>query len=490
MKMSHLKREAFLGIDLGGTGVKAGVFDRAGRVLGLGHARLNVRRSRQGHAEVSIQEVYTAAREAVQQALKPASPRVLALSISSQGQTFVALDAKGRPLHPAILWYDSRAAEQAARLRRRLAGRRASRALAPMIDDICSVAKILWLRDHVKAVAQRAARFYLLPEYLTWRLTGQAVTDVCTASSTGACEDGRLGWCDPVLQAADLGPGQFAAIQNTGTPVSTVTPRIAAEWGLAPDTLVVTGTNDQYAGAMGAGNCREGIVTEMSGTCLAMVTLTKVVPPGLPDGLIVGRFPIEPYRFVLAYAKTAGLTLDWFRREFAPQVSFRELDRAAARVPVGCDGLVAVPHFDGRVSPVPDAGARGQFVGLALQHGRDGMYRALLESLVFVMRENLDAMGRYGLRPRVIRAIGGGAVSDFWLQMKADVTGIPVERPVVTEAAVFGAALIAATGHGDYRSIADCGDRLYRAERVFRPASGGRRKYEAAYRRYLEVQQR
>jgi xylulokinase len=480
-----LSNTAFLGIDLGGTGVKAGVFDRDGRALGFGHCRLNVRRLPHGHAEIPIQEVYAAARAAVRQALAERSPRILALSVSSQGQTFVALDDRGKPLAPAILWYDSRAAGQAAELRRRLARRRGCSRLLPEVNDICSAAKILWLKEHVPAVARRAAAFYLLPEYIAWRLAGRAVTDPCTASSTGLCVSGVPEWSAPALAAAGLTAEQLAEIRETGAPVGTVTPRVAAEWGLSPETLVVTGTNDQYAGAIGCGNCREGIVSEMSGTCLAMVTLCKTLPRGLPPGLFTGHFPIAPYRFVLAFAKTAGLTLDWFRREFAPGMSFRDLDRGAARVRPGGDGLTAIPHFDGRVSPSIDPAVRGRFAGLGLHHGREHLYRALLESLTFVMRENLEAMAKCGLRPRIIRAIGGGAVSDLWLQMKADVTGLRVERPVVTEAPVLGAAIIAATGYGAFPSVAACSHRFYRAGKLFRPRASFQRAYRSAYARFM-----
>jgi sugar (pentulose or hexulose) kinase len=218
-----------------------------------------------------------------------------------------------------------------------------------------------------------------------------------------------------------------------------------------------------------------------------MVTLCRALPRGLPPGLFPGHFPIAPYRFVLAFAKTAGLTLDWFRREFAPRVSFRDLDRAAARISPGCDGLTAIPHFDGRVSPSIDPAVRGRFAGLALHHGRDHLYRALLESLTFVMRENLEAMAKCGLRPKVIRAIGGGAVSDFWLQTKADVTGLRVERPVVTEAPVLGAAIIAAAGYGAFPSVAACSHRFYRADRIFRPQASLRKAYNAAYSRFIGV---
>jgi xylulokinase len=249
----------------------------------------------------------------------------------------------------------------------------------------------------------------------------------------------------------------------------------------------VTGTNDQYAGALGAGNCRPGILSETSGTCLAQVTLTRQLPP-LPAGLIGGNFPIPGYHFVLAFAKTAGLVLDWFQRELADDESLDTLDAAAAHVPIGCRGLTASPHFDGAISPQLKPTARGLFSGLTLQHTRADLYRAILESLAFNARENISAMRAVGLKPRVIRAIGGGAKSDFRLQMKADVTGLPVEKPAVTEAAILGAAMIAAVGAGEFASLPAASAAWYRCQRTFKPDRARAREYQPAFERYLQAQ--
>jgi len=193
---------------------------------------------------------------------------------------------------------------------------------------------------------------------------------------------------------------------------------------------------------------------------------------------------------VLAYSKTAGLVLDWFRQELCPGLSLDELDRMAADVPVGSRGLTVLPHFDGAVSPVPDARLRGALWGLCLQHGRTDIYRAILESLAFCLRENLALLRDSGLRIEVVRAIGGGARSDVWLQIKADVTGLAVERPAVTEAAVLGAAMLAAVSCGEFKSLQECCEALYRRDRLFEPDPGRRGLYEAPYARYLELHAR
>jgi len=473
---------AWLGIDLGGTGVKVGLFDPAGQPLAAAHRRYSPDTLPDGRVEIPIETIETAAREAVREAVSAAGAPVSALAIVSQGQTFVSLDEADTPLHPAILWYDSRAAAEAEALNRALEAEPPPR---PQFLAISSAAKIVWLRARQPDVMARARRHLLLPDYLVYRLTGQAVTDPQTAGTTGLTgDDGR--YHPAALAAAGLTERQMAEIRPSGAPAGHVTEAAAPLWGIPAGTPVMTGANDQYAGAMGAGLCRPGLLSVATGTCLALVTLSRRPPPPLPPGLWSGHFPIPGFHFILAYSKTAGVAMEWFQRTLAPTRSMRELDQEAAAVPIGSRGITASPHFDGCVSPTPDAATRGGFAGLALQHGRADLYRALLESLAFSLRESREALDARGYPIDQIRAIGGAAKSDFWLQMQADVTGLPVQRPRVTEAATAGAAMLAAAGAGAFPSLEESVAALYQPETTFSPIADHHAAYEAPFRRYVE----
>ncbi|MHB9133959.1 MAG: xylulokinase [Armatimonadota bacterium] len=478
-------RNAYLGIDLGGTGAKAGVFDAAGRLLGAGQVGYTPKITPDGH-ELPIETIYSAAREATRTAVEMSGANICALAISSQGQTFVSLDEFDQPLHPAILWYDSRATEQAAALKA-MVDATCRCECRPLVETICAAAKILWLREHYARTMAQARHYLLLPDYLTYRLTGQAVTDPSTAVSTGLYADDAPEYCPEALAAARITKEQLARIQPPGSPIATISLSAAREWGLPEDTLVVTGTNDQYAGALGTGNCRPGIVSETSGTCLALVTLTEKLPSPVPSGIIGGRFPIPRYQFALAYAKTAGVVLDWFTRQLYPGYTLQQLDTMAATVPIGSHGLTMLPHFDGMVSPSPNPAARGAFTNLSLAHNGIDLYRAILEALSFSLRENVELLQGHGFHLDGIRSIGGGAKSDFWLQMKADVTGLPVERPAVAESATLGAAILAAVGTGEFSSIEESSATLYQVERTFQPNSDAHAAYAEPYQKYREL---
>jgi xylulokinase len=345
----------------------------------------------------------------------------------------------------------------------------------------------MWLGERYPGFIARAKRHLLLPDYLTYRLTGRAVTDPCTASTTGLYAEDAPGYSLAALAAAGIETGQMAEIQPTGCPVGMLTKRGAEEWELDGETLVVTGTNDQYAGALGAGNCRPGIVSVTTGTCICLVTLTEKLPHPMPPGLLGGRFPIPRYQFGLAFSKTAGVVLEWFNREMSPGSSLADLDEMASKVSPGSRGVVMLPYFDGMTSPVTDAAARGAFLNLALHHTRADLYRATLEALGYTLQECLELFRRCGFSTEVVRAIGGGAKSDIWLQIGADITGLSIEKPAIPESAILGAAMIAAVGAGAFSSLEECSSKFYRCECVFHPDSANHAIYAELSRSYHEL---
>jgi xylulokinase len=481
-----MKPEGYLGLDVGGTGAKAGVVDVRGRLLGFSHSPYSPGLTEEGHVEIPIDKIYSAAQEAAVSAIRESGARIVTLSISSQGQTFVSLDEHDEPLHSAILWYDARASEQADRLRHALQSASLHKVM-PKVPPISTAPKIIWLREHFPRLMARAKRYLLLPDYLAYRLTGRAVTDPSTASSTGLYAQDTADYCPEALAAAEIDKGALAEIQTPGQLIARVLPKSAAAWGLDADTVVVTGTNDQYAGALGAGNCRTGIVSVTTGTCLALVTLTEKLPEPMPPGLFGGRFPISRYQYALAFSKTAGVVLEWFNRELCPGKSLHELDEMASHVPVGCRGLMMLPHFDGMLSPQPDPQARGAFLNLSLHHTCRDMYRATLEALGCTLNECLELFRQSGFDINRVRAIGGAAKSDFWLQMTADITGLSIERPVMVEAAVLGAAMIAAVGFGALSSLQEGSEAFYKRARIFTPHTENHDVYEKLYGNHVRL---
>jgi len=477
----------YIGVDLGTTSVKVGLYDDTGRCAALAVREFEIDTPAPGFAEFDGDEYIGCATDGIREVLAEgkagagSATEVKAIGLSSQAQTFVLVGSGGKPVRPAVGWLDVRAGDEAAELSelsQRLGG--------PEVNAIASGPKILWLRRNEPEALERAERVLLIPDYLVWRLTGRGASDPITAGSTHLLDRETLEWRTDLLEACGLRPDMMPDILAPGEAAGTLTPEAAAGLGLSTDVIVAVGTNDQSAGMLGAGNVTPGCASVTLGTALAIM-LTTDSPDGAAKGVGVCRHPAgsggKRLWSRLAFAKTSGIVLRWFRDTFMPGASYEELFEAADSVPAGCEGLSALPHFSGTATPHFNPDARGAFAGLTLKHTRAHLARAVVESLVFTVRENLELLSPQGSVAE-LRAVGGGSRSDVWLQMIADCTGVPLERASVREAACLGAAELAMAAAGRYASVAEAAGSIYSAEKRFGPEPSGSEAYDEAFARY------
>jgi xylulokinase len=244
------------------------------------------------------------------------------------------------------------------------------------------------------------------------------------------------------------------------------------------------GCNDQLAGAIGAGNVRPGVVSETTGTALAVVATAGQRFTDAP--CFVGRHAAEGAWYAMPYASVSAIVLTWFR-DLCGGGNWDEFLAGVGDVEPGCDGLTVLPHFSGAPD---DPDARGAVLGLTLGHGRAEIARAIMESCACLLRELIEPLTQQGLAVESVRSLGGAARSDVLLQIKADMLQTPVERPECVEAASPGAAMLAAVGTGRFDTLADAADAWYGARGTFEPDAARETIYEDVYNRYLAAQMR
>jgi xylulokinase len=475
----------YIGVDLGTTGVKAGLFDDQGRALADAAREIRLETPQPGFVEFDADAYIDLAFDAIREVLAEGdASAVRAIGLSSQAQTFVALDLAGRPVRKAVSWLDVRAVAEAEDL-----SSVSEQTGAWPVSAIASCPKILWLRRHEPEVMAQAWMIQVIPDYLIFRLTGRPASDPVTAGSTAAFDAWGFRWNDAILRACDLNSAMMPFVLKSGEAAGPLTPEAAEALGLSPEVVAVVGTNDQYAGALGAGNVEPGCISLALGTALALVA---TAPLGdRPADLLAAPHPGsdgQEMMALLAYAKTSGVVVRWLRDELAPDWSYEQLFEAVGSVPIGAEGVSCIPHFSGTATPDFNADVRGAFAGLTLSHTRAHLARALAESLAFTVSENVERI-RAVVPPVEIRAIGGGARSDAWLQMIADATGLPVTRPQTREAACLGAAVLAMAGAGRHRSVADAARAVYHPGQRFEPRPERRAAYDAAHARYRALYQ-
>ena len=450
--------EAYLGIDIGTSGCKASVFDAQGQPLALARREYDPRFTADGGAELDSDEVMAQCLAVIGEAAAQAAPaRIVALGVSSQGEAFTALGRDGRALCRAMISSDVRAASYATEWSRQFGADRLYRITGHTAHPMFSLFKLLWLRDHLPDVWAQTWKFLCFEDLLHHRLGLDPAMGWPLAARTMLFDVRGHGWSGEVLAAAGLSAAQLARPLPSGQIAGAVDEALAARLGLAPGAVVVAGGHDQPCAALGAGASEPGIAMYATGTveCITPAFAAPVFTEDLRRSNLCTYDHAAPGRYTtVAFSLTGGNILKWFRDEFgsaevaqaaAQGVSAYELLlRAAAPEPTR---LMVLPYFTPSGTPYFDTATRGAILGLQLTTTRGEVLRALLEGVAFEMRLNLAILERSGCRITELRAVGGGARSRFWTQLKADVLGKPITTLDITEAGCLGVALLACAAH-------------------------------------------
>ena len=421
---------------------------------------------------------------------------ITAVSVASHTETVIPLDASGLPTRPALVWMDSRSQTEADELATLVGQARILEISGqPEISAIWPLTKFRWLSKNEPECCQRTAKFLLPEDYVLFRLSGQMVAEQSVWSSSLVLDIRRKTWAEEMLDFAGISRHQLPEPCPPGTLIGTVSEACANQTGLSRHTRVVAGAIDQVCSAVAAGNISSGIVTESTGSVLAL--LATVSEPVL-DGS--SRIPCHIHALpgtycLLPWNPTGGLVLKWFKDNFAtsgpgyPQESniYDILSGEAGTVLPGSQGLLMLPHLEGALFPEYNAKARGVFFGMTLNHSRGHFVRAIMEAVAFMIRRDLEGLDRLGAGARELRVLGGGAKSCLWSQIKADVCNVRVVTPAQPEAAVLGAAILAAVGAGLYPDIPAAVQRMTSSQEIIEPELAHRRVYDAAYELYKNL---
>ncbi|MBP7142721.1 MAG: FGGY-family carbohydrate kinase [Opitutaceae bacterium] len=432
-----------LGIDLGTSYLKAGVFDFTGKLRGLGRVATGVREPRPGWKELEARELLEHLREAVTAALLEsgcAASEVAAISYGSQANTFLLLDERNRPITPLIFWHDRRAESLAGELRDFGSSetRRRRTGLWDLVPE-SAPAKLLWIARHSPEVWQQCRSVMTVSDYLTFFLTGERVGDASTASLTGLYDLTKGEWWSDALGRFGLAPSQLSVPLQPGAVAGRLTSEAAAFFQLGAGTKVAAGALDHHAAAMGSGLGAQVEASLSSGTVLAAMVLGSEILP-MPD-CIWGPHPGELKHYALAYDPGGAGRLEDYQKRFAPEVTVGEL--------LGC-----LESGEGRLHETHGEALRGHLRDIAQTE------RSLLEKI------------SPGKRFSRIAATGGGARGLVSLQIKADVLGVPV-MSTSPEPACLGAAVLASVGSGVHENLECAIVRMIHSERVAYPNGVG-----------------
>lgn len=447
-----------IAVDCSTTGSKVAVIDTDGRTVAAGSAPLTTDSPRPGWHEQDAGAWWPATDRAVRAALAQLTAaghslsRIAGLCVAHQRETFVLVDEDNRPLHPAILWLDGRAAAEIERFGTADVERRCGKPA----DITPALYKLAWLHRHQPDRLRSAHRVVDTHAFLVRELTGQWATSLSSADPLALLDIETRDYSDELLDIAGVRRDQLPALHEAGTTIATVTPVLAADWGLRPDVAVIAGLGDGQAAGVGAQVFEPTTAYLNVGTALLVGT---ECPGYRPSRAYRTLLSVTPGQTTLETFLSSGTYLPtWFRRRFGPVEAAGapdpELEAAATAVPAGAGGLLTVPYWNAAQTPHWDPHASGLMFGWRGTHTKAHAYRSLLEGIAQEVRLQLDGLeAATGVRVQTLRAMGGGIRSRLFSQILADVLERSLELCAEPEISALGAAVVAMVGLGAYPDL-------------------------------------
>lgn len=472
-----------LGLDVGTTRMKCGVYDENGTLLYSDGRDYGVKEwGREVCLDLPAMLSCAAALLKNAYATAPFS----ALAISSLGESFALLGEGDELLLPPMSFGDLRGEEEA--------GEYASRAKEIFTvsgtspQAMYSAYRLAWLKNHRPDLFKRARKLLLIADYIGYFLTGERLCDRSSAARTGLYDIRSYRFSPVLCELFGIDLGLFSPTAPSGAVVGQVRRTFLAEWGAKEPVFVVTGGHDQICATLGAGGLASGVCVDGLGTVECMTALYDA--PSSDFGMGAAGYPNVPFAVDGLYATyllnySCGSLVHWWL-DTAWRGERDPFSAAEAGFSPSPTGLYVLPYFSGAATPFQDVNAGGAILNLRLSTSPSDVYKGILEGLSYEMRLNLEEVKKYGISPKRLLAAGGGASSRAWLQIKADVTGLPVYPPKVKETGVCGAAILALSALQE-RPIPTVAERFVRLGEPILPDVENAARYSELYAGYRQL---
>ena len=475
----------FVGLDVGTGGARAVAVNHSGEIVAEASSEYPLHTPRPGWTEQDPEDWWKGAKEVLAKVAAEAGEEVGGIGLTGQMHGSVFLDRSDEVIRPALLWNDQRTQAQCDRITQSVGDERLiSIAGNPALTGF-QAPKIVWLRDVEPDNYGQVARVLLPKDYVRLRLTGEHATDASDAAGTLLLDIQARDWSGEILDALEIPqewmPKVYEGSENSGA----LRESVAEELGLPPGIPVAAGGGDNAAAAIGTGIVRPGLVNSSVGTSGVLFAHAEEFTPD-PSGRLHAFCHAVPGAYhLMGVTLSAGGSLSWWRETLGGD--FDELVGEASDVPSGSEGLVFLPYLSGERTPHLDPKARGAFFGLTARHGAPHMTRAVMEGVIFSLRDSLEIMRDLGVPVDDVRATGGGARSDLWRRLQADIYATPIRRTVADEGPAYGAALLAGVASGTYADVDEATSVVKLREEITEPDPEISKVYEKYYEIYRSL---
>lgn len=448
---------SYMGIDIGTSACKAVVFDERGQLLSSAYREYPLSMPRPGYAELEPATVMEHCFAVIREAAAASPEAVRGIGISSQGEAFTPVDRQGRYLANAMVSFDTRATAVTGHWSEKIGRKKLYEITGHTAHPMFTLFKLLWLSEQEKAVFAAANQFLCFEDLLQFNLGLEPAMGWPLAGRTMLFDVTHHCWSEEILDYCGITAASLARPLRSGSIAGRIPAEIARTLSLPNDVIVVTGGHDQPCGALGAGVVSEGCAMYATGTveCICPAFSSPVLSSGLfNSNLCTYDYTLQNAYTTVAFSLTGGNILKWFRDEFgsaevaeAERLGINPYERILGGMSRTPAQVMVLPHFTPTGTPYFDTTAEGAIIGLRLSTKKGEMLRALLEGVAFEMRLNIEILEHSGIRIDELRAIGGGARSALWTQLKSDVLNKPIKTVPITEAGCLGVAMLAFSAH-------------------------------------------
>lgn len=493
------------GLDIGTTGCKCTVFDENGQELGKAYKDYPVKRRVGGH-EIDV----TALMDSVYAVITKMAneyPDIAGIGVTSFGETFVCVDENGEPLAPAMLYTDPRGGEECKWLENKLGAEHIAEITGVTPHEMYGLPKILWIKNNKPEIYSKTRHILQMVDYVVFTLTGNALIDYSLATRSMAFDIHTLDWSNEILDIAGVDKSLLSKPVPTGTDAGQITATIAKKTGLDVSTRIVVISQDQVSAAVGAGAFDGETGVDGAGTVQCLTPIYESIPE--VSKMMPGKYVIVPYvvpgKYVTyAFSYTGGALIQWCTDNIAKKEkeladskgisvnTYLEEQYAEERKLDGLDaegpsGMLVLPHFAGAATPYMDTGSKGVVVGMTTATTPADIYRACMEGVCYEMFLNYSNVLEGGAKPKKLHATGGGAKSAVWMQMKADVLGIPIVALKTVDAGTVGSAMLTGIVLGIFKDLNDAADHMVEQTRIYNPRAEYHEKYMEVYKKYEKL---
>jgi xylulokinase len=482
-----------LGLDVGTSGAKAVLIAADGGVLATATEEYPLSTPQPLWSEQDPADWWRGSQAALGRVVAESGvsgTEIVGLGLTGQMHGAVFLDERDAVIRPAMLWNDGRTQAQCDAITAHVGAERLIAIAGNPALTGFQAPKALWLRDHEPQHYDRVRRLLLPKDYIRLLLTGEYASDASDAAGTLLLDLQARDWSQPILDALEIPRAWLPRVYEGPEVTGRLRPEVAASLGLPAGLPVVAGGGDNAAAAIGTGIIAEGAISASIGTSGVLFAHSDTIRLD-PQGRLHSFCHATPGAYhLMAVTLSAGGSFQWLRntlRAVDPALSYDQLVALAQQTPPGAEGLLFLPYLSGERTPHRDPLARGALIGLTQRHTLGHIARAVMEGVVFSLRDGQEIMAELGLPLTEVRAIGGGARSSVWRQMQADILGTPIVTMRAEEGPAFGAALLAGVGAGLYPDVPAAVAAAVATSATVTPQPEAQRVYADLYPRYRQL---